>query len=82
MDINPQTKDFFQSKTTWGMLLIGLNPVLAHFGLQLPLTDDVISNFIQGAGTAMFIWGQLTRTQPITTVAGVAVAPAAPKAAP
>ena len=71
--VNPVTKDFFASKTTWGMLLISLQPVLAHFGLTLPLTDDVVTNFIQGAGSAMFIWGQLSRNATINTVAGVKV---------
>ncbi len=75
MDTNPQTKDFLQSKTTWGMLLVALNPILAHYGLQLPLTDEVITNFMNGAGTALFIWGQLTRNTTISTVAGVAVVP-------
>ena len=76
MDVNPQTKDFFQSKTSWGMILIALQPVLAHYGLTLPITDDVVNSFIQGAGTLLFVWGQLSRSTAINTVAGVAVVPA------
>lgn len=80
--MNPQTKDFFASKTTWGMLLVVINQILSHYGLQLPATDETIQSFMSGAGAALFIWGQLTRAQPIGSVGGVALPSNQPKAAP
>ena len=70
------TKDFFQSKTTWGFMLPMLNSVLLHFGYQLPTDDGTLTAFVNGAGAAMFLWGQTTRTATIGTVAGISIGPA------
>jgi hypothetical protein len=66
-------KDLFASKTTWGALIPLLMWVLSAVGVPIPdideeLTAQTLANI---SGGLLFLWGQLTRKAPITTVAGV-----------
>jgi len=66
-----QGKDMLMSKAFWGWLLPVFNQVLNHFHLQLPTDDGTLTAFVNGAGAMLFVLGHMTRTQPITSVAGI-----------
>ena len=71
--MDPATKDFFQSKTTWGVMLPAINMILQHFGIHINATDATLDAFVNGVGSALFVWGQLSRTATISSVAGIKV---------
>lgn len=68
-------KDLFLSKTTWGVLLLLARPVLGYFNLHFDdaAIDAIAGTFANGAGVLLTLWGQVTRKEPITSIAGVAL---------
>lgn len=65
-------KDFFSSKATWGAVLLLLTPVLQYFGIVVDV-DPLVEALATLGGFVVFTWGQLTRKEPIVSVAGVPV---------
>jgi len=63
-------KDFFQSKSTWGALLILLSPLFSYLGLEVD-NAAIVENITMVIGAVVFIYGQFTRSTEITSVAGV-----------
>lgn len=64
-------KDLFASKTTWGVLLAIVGPLLVkYFGID-PDLDALAASLAEATGLALALWGQLTRKKAIATVAGL-----------
>ena len=70
--MNPYGKDFFTSKTTWGAIALLVSPLLRMYGLEID-TQVIADVAAGGVGIALVIWGQITRKQEITSVAGVPI---------
>lgn len=68
-------KDLFASKATWGVLIPIITRLLSAIGITIPdINEDLASQTIADVvGGLVFLWGQLTRKAPITTVAGMPV---------
>jgi hypothetical protein len=67
-------KDFFASKTTWGMVIALVGPLLSRYFDIAPegyaaLTDSITTV----VGGVMFLWGQFARKGEIVSIAGVKV---------
>lgn len=71
--MEPTGKDLLLSKTFWGWAIPIANQILNHFHLQLPTDDGTLTAAVNGAGAMLVILGHLTRTQPITSIAGVKI---------
>ena len=67
------TKDFFQSKTTWGAVFVILAPILNQFGITIENQEALTQAIITLVGFGMVVWGQLTRKSEINSIAGVKV---------
>lgn len=68
-----ETKDFFQSKSTWGALFVLLAPFLEQFGITIENQEALIQGIITVVGFVMVVWGQITRKSEINSIAGVKV---------
>lgn len=68
-----ETKDFFQSKSTWGALFVLLAPLLNQFGITIENQEALTQGIITVVGFGMVVWGQLTRKTEINSIAGVKV---------
>lgn len=67
-------KDFFASKTTWGMIVALFGPVLnQYFGIAPDGQEMLVNAIVEVIGGVLFLWGQFTRKAEITTVAGVKI---------
>lgn len=68
-------KDFLTSKATWGAIVLLLSPLLDSIQVNhdtfLDAIMTVVQNLDNGVGAGIFLWGQLTRKQPITTIVGI-----------
>ena len=67
------TKDFFQSKATWGAIFVLLAPFLDHFGITIEDQETLTQGIVTVVGFVMVVWGQVTRKKEITSIAGVKV---------
>jgi len=69
-------KDFFASKTTWGMIVALFGPILnQYFGISPEGHGALVDAIVSAIGGVVFVWGQFTRKTEITTVASVKVKP-------
>lgn len=66
------TKDFFQSKSTWGALMVLLAPLFNSIGLEVD-TSAVVESITTVIGGIVFIYGQFTRKTEITSIAGLKI---------
>lgn len=67
-----ENKDFLQSKSTWGAIILLLAPLLSNFGIDID--QGAVTETITGiVGGIVFIWGQLTRKTKINSIIGIKV---------
>lgn len=65
-------KDFLQSKSTWGAIVLLLAPLLNIFGIDID-EGAVTEAVTVVVGGLIFVWGQLTRSTKINSIAGIKV---------
>ena len=66
-------KDFFQSKTTWGAIVLLMVPVLKMFDIEIADQQVLVDGIMALIGAGVVIWGQFTRSTKINSVAGIKV---------
>ena len=67
-------KDFFMSKTTWGMVVTLLGPMLTrYFGIAPEGQEALVDAVTTLVGVAVFLWGQFARKGEIVSVVGIKV---------
>lgn len=68
-----ETKDFFQSKQTWGAIVYLLAPFLSSLGIEID-QQAVVDAILQIIGAGLFLWGAFSRNRkPVGSVAGIPV---------
>lgn len=68
-----ESKDFFQSKQTWGAILFLVAPVLENFGISID-QNAVVETITQVVGGALFLFGAFSSSRkPVGSIAGVKV---------
>ena len=68
-----ETKDFFQSKQTWGALFFLLGPVFKQLGIDFD-EEAVVTTVTAVVGGVFFLWGAFSSNRkPVGSVAGVKV---------
>ncbi len=70
-------KDFFHSKSNWGVILMGGALVLEPFGVEFDVEStagwmaDTAVKVTAAAGALLALYGRLRATQPITSFLGL-----------
>lgn len=64
-------KDLLQSKTTYGILIMLLTPVLAKYGLDAGMVSDLVGILGGGIGALMGLYGRYKAQDAISTIAGI-----------
>lgn len=68
-----ETKDFFQSKQTWGAIIFLLTPVLNSLGIDFD-AGAVVDVIVSVIGGVVFLWGAFSKDRkPVGSVAGFSV---------
>lgn len=73
MDPTMSGKDFFQSKTTQGFLILLFTFLAPRLGLSLVDPASALTLLIQGAAVMHSLVGIVSRSKPITSIAGVPI---------
>ena len=70
-------KDFFQSKSNWGIILMAAALALEPFGVEFDVEStagwmaDTSVKVTSAAGALLALYGRLRATQPITSFLGL-----------
>jgi hypothetical protein len=68
-----ESKDLLVSKTTIGVLIAVLGPILVHYGLPPEMAGEIVNLGISVVGGLIALYGNLTRSTKIGSVAGIKI---------